>query len=235
MLTIFQFSLRLLIALLLGAAIGVERQWRQRMAGLRTNTLVSLGAAIFIVLSVKIGGDANGRVASYIVSGIGFLGAGVIMKDGMNVRGLNTAATLWCSAAIGSLAGMGYFSEAVIGTLFILLSHLILRPVGNKLSALPIDKEAVTQLCYVFTIRMKQDIENQVRVLLMQFMNDDNQLILRSLRSTDNGDPSISVVHAEIFAAGNQDNKIERLAGRLTIEQGISEVSWKVVGEENDL
>jgi len=235
MLTIFQFSFRLLIALLLGATIGVERQWRQRMAGLRTNTLVSLGAGIFITLAVKIGGDATGRVSSYIVSGIGFLGAGVIMKDGVNVKGLNTAATLWCSAAIGSLSGMGYISEAVVGTIFILLAHLILRPIGNKLSTLPIDKTSAIPLCYVFTIKLKQDIENHVRVLLMQFMNDDNQLTLRSLKSTDNGDPFIVIINAEIFSTGNQDHKIERLAGRLTIEQGISEVSWKVMGEENDL
>jgi putative Mg2+ transporter-C (MgtC) family protein len=235
MLTIFQFSERLFLALMLGALIGVERQWRQRMAGLRTNTLVSLGAAIFITMAVRIGGDATGRVASYIVSGIGFLGAGVIMKDGMNVRGLNTAATLWCSAAIGSLAGMGYAPEAAVGTVFILLAHLVLRPIGNKLSALPIDKAAKVQLCYVFTIRSKQEIENQVRVLLIQFMNDSNLLTLRSLKSSDNGEPSIAVINAEIFTTGNQDHTIERLAGRLTIEQGISEVSWKVVGEENDL
>jgi putative Mg2+ transporter-C (MgtC) family protein len=235
MLSVLQFSTRPFLALSLGAAIGVERQWRQRMAGLRTNTLVALGASIFITMAVKIGGDATGRVASYVVSGIGFLGAGVIMKDGMNVRGLNTAATLWCSAAIGCLSGLGYIPEAVIGTAFILLAHLILRPVGNRLSSLPIDKAAKTQLCYVFTIRMKQEIENQVRVLLMQFMNDDNQLLLRSLKSTDNGDPAIAIVHAEIFSTGNQDHKIERLAGRLTLEQGISEVSWKVIGEENDL
>lgn len=235
MLSIFQFTERLFIALLLGAIIGVERQWRQRMAGLRTNTLVSLGAAIFISLAVRIGGDATGRVASYIVSGIGFLGAGVIMKDGMNVRGLNTAATLWCSAAIGSFSGMGYIPEAAIGTGFILMAHLILRPLGNKLSALPIDKAAKVQLCYVFTIRSKQEIENQVRMLLMQFMNDSNLLTLRSLKSSDNGDPTIAVINAEIFATGNQDHILERLAGRLNIEKGISEVSWKVSGQENDL
>jgi len=233
--TVLQFTSRLFLALSLGAAIGIERQWRQRMAGLRTNTLVSLGAAIFITMAVKIGGDATGRVASYVVSGIGFLGAGVIMKDGVNVKGLNTAATLWCSAAIGCLSGLGYIPEAVVGTAFVLLAHLILRPVGIRLSALPIDKAAKTQFCYVFTLRMKQEIENQVRVLLMQFMNDDNQLLLRSLKSTDNGDPAIAIVHAEIFSTGNQDHKIERLAGRLTIEQGITEVSWKVVGNENDL
>jgi putative Mg2+ transporter-C (MgtC) family protein len=125
--------------------------------------------------------------------------------------------------------------QFVVGTAFILLAHLVLRPIGNKLSALPIDKAAKIQLCYVFTLRMKQEIENQVRILLIQFMNDDNQLILRSLKSTDNGDPAIAIVHAEIFSTGNQDHKIERLAGRLTLEQGISEVSWKVIGEENDL
>lgn len=233
--TVLQFTTRLFLALSLGAAIGIERQWRQRMAGLRTNTLVSLGAGIFITMAVKIGGDATGRVASYVVSGIGFLGAGVIMKDGMNVKGLNTAATLWCSAAIGCLSGLGYIPEAVIGTLFVLLAHLLLRPIGIRLSALPIDKAAQMQLCYVFTIRSKQELENQVRVLLMQYMNDDNQLTLRSLKSAGNGDPSVALIHAEIFTTGNQDHKIEKLAGRLTIEQGITEVSWKVMGDESDL
>lgn len=79
--SVFEFAIRLFAALLLGAAVGVERQWRQKNAGLRTNTLVSLGAAAFVLLSIEIGGDATGRIASYVVSGIGFLGAGVIMKD----------------------------------------------------------------------------------------------------------------------------------------------------------
>lgn len=91
---------------MLGAAVGIEQQWRQRMAGLRTNTLVSTGAALFVMLSVLIVGDSSpNRIVAQVVSGIGFFGAGVIMWDGHNVRGLNTAATLWCSAAIGTLAG----------------------------------------------------------------------------------------------------------------------------------
>ena len=235
MLTTIEFTVRLALSLALGAAIGVERQWRQRMAGLRTNTLVALGAAIFITMAVKIGGDATGRVASYIVSGIGFLGAGVIMKDGVNVKGLNTAATLWCSAAIGSLCGLGYNVEAIIGTIFILSAHLLLRPLGNKLSVLPIDKMATTQLCYVFRIISKTESENHVRVLLIQYTNDDEELVLRSLKSADNGNPSLAAITAEIFTLGNKDQKMERIAGRLTLEQGVTEVSWKVTGEENDL
>lgn len=100
------FVLNLLLAMCLGAVIGAERQWRQRMAGLRTNALVATGAAVFILSAMSTDPASAGRVAAQIVSGIGFLGAGVIMREGLNIRGLNTAATLWCSAGIGVLCGL---------------------------------------------------------------------------------------------------------------------------------
>jgi len=101
-----QAAINLAVALGLSAVIGFERQWRNRLAGLRTNTLVSLGAATFVIFAAVVPGDASPtRVAAQVVSGIGFLGAGLIFREGLNVRGLNTAATLWCSAAIGALAG----------------------------------------------------------------------------------------------------------------------------------
>ncbi|AYZ13588.1 MgtC/SapB family protein [Chryseobacterium arthrosphaerae] len=124
----FEFTLRLLTAFCLGAGIGFERQWRKKNAGLRTNTLVCIGSAAFVLIAIKIGGDAAGRITSYIVSGIGFLGGGVIMKDGLTVRGLNTAATLWCSAAIGALCALGYPMEALITVLFIISTNIFLRP-----------------------------------------------------------------------------------------------------------
>ena len=96
-----QTALNLFVAGCLGAAIGFERQWRQRLAGLRTNTLVALGAAIFVTYSrIVFDNEGTARMAAQVVSGIGFLGAGVIFMEGLNVRGLNTAATLWCSVAI---------------------------------------------------------------------------------------------------------------------------------------
>jgi putative Mg2+ transporter-C (MgtC) family protein len=102
------FTIRLVVALLFGALIGAERQWRQRMAGLRTNALVAAGAAMFVMVGGLIAGEGSqGRVAAHVVSGIGFLGGGVILKDGMTIRGLNTAATLWCTAAIGTLVWTG--------------------------------------------------------------------------------------------------------------------------------
>src|SRR6267142_4090754 len=108
-------------AFVLGTLIGAERQYRQRTAGLRTNVLVALGAAAFVDLAMHLSGaDGAVRVISYVVSGIGFLGAGVIMKEGTNVRGLNTAATLWASAAVGAFAGSGLPIEAVMLTMFVL-------------------------------------------------------------------------------------------------------------------
>jgi putative Mg2+ transporter-C (MgtC) family protein len=102
------FGTRMFAALLLGGAIGLERQWRQRMTGLRTNGLVAVGSAMFVMMGGTIAGEGSqGRVAAYVVSGIGFLGGGAILKDGFNIRGMNTAATLWCTAAVGTLAGLG--------------------------------------------------------------------------------------------------------------------------------
>lgn len=226
--------LRLGIAFILGAAIGTERQWHQRMAGLRTNMLVALGASMFVAMGVMIGGDAAGRVTSYVVSGIGFLGAGVIMKDGTNVRGLNTAATLWCSAAVGALCGMGYLPEALVASVFIVLTHVLMRPVGIKLSRMPLDKSLTTQIGYLLIIKCKQEVENHLRVLLLQYTNDD-RLLLRSLKSTDNGNPDMAIITAEIMGSSNEDLAMEKVAGRLTIEHQVFEVSWNRIENENDL
>jgi uncharacterized membrane protein YhiD involved in acid resistance len=122
-------ALNLAVATLLGAAIGFERQWRQRMAGLRTNTLVAIGAASFVIFAGLVPGDSSPtRVAAQVVSGIGFLGAGIIFREGLQVTGLNTAATLWCSAAVGLLAGSGHGLHAALATSFVVMVNLLLRP-----------------------------------------------------------------------------------------------------------
>src|SRR5271170_3362123 len=125
---ILHFVFNVACALLMGVAIGLERQIQQHVAGLRTNALVCLGAAVFVSLSRLMGDhDSPTRIASYIVSGIGFPGGGVILREGLTVKGLNTAATLWCSAAVGTLAGAGFPLHSLIGTLTLLEVHLGLR------------------------------------------------------------------------------------------------------------
>src|ERR1700691_1906525 len=113
---IVDFVLRLGAALLLGACVVLERQWRQRMAGARTNALVSAGASAFVMCAfmVRDTSRSEAQIVSYVVSGVGFLGAGVIFKDAGGVRGLNTAATIWCSAAIEVSCGLGDFIHSLI-------------------------------------------------------------------------------------------------------------------------
>src|ERR1700744_5600710 len=130
-LTVAEFALRLGVGVGCGALIGLERQWRARLAGLPTNALVATGATLFVLYSVATEDSSPTRVASYVVSGIGFLGGGVILREGFNVRGLNPAATLWCSAAVGVLAASGHFLFAVIATAAILAIHLLGRPLGH--------------------------------------------------------------------------------------------------------
>lgn len=149
----------LIAAFVLGGLIGLERQYRQRTAGLRTNVLVALGAAIFVDMAVLLDGATGAvRVVAYVVSGIGFLGAGVIMREGANVRGLNTAATLWASAAVGACAGADLIAEAVLGTLFVLAANTLLRPIVNSINRQPLDviSAEVTNKVYVICHRHHQ-------------------------------------------------------------------------------
>lgn len=125
------FVFRLVCALIAGIIIGTQRELKQRQAGLTTNSLVAVGACIFILISESVimsakvaGGPVNNdnlRVLSQVVTGIGFLGAGVIMKNGVTIHGLSSAATIWCSAAVGCLCGYGMWAEALISVGVIIL------------------------------------------------------------------------------------------------------------------
>src|SRR5690349_18844966 len=162
--TTAEMLLRLAAGVGLGALIGIERQYRARMAGLRTNALVAAGATLFVLLSAHgfTGGTADPtRVAAQIVSGIGFLGGGVILREGLTVRGLNTAATLWCSAAVGALAGAGLHLMAVAGTVAVVAVHLVFRPLGRVLDRRP-DTGEETPATYTFLAVTRDDDEAHV-------------------------------------------------------------------------
>lgn len=117
---------RMLVALAIGALIGAEREYRSKSAGLRTMILVCVGSCLFTILSIHIGGLSQDRIASTIVTGIGFLGAGVIFKDENRVTGITTATTIWMVAALGMAAGSGNFFTAYIGTVIILVVLVML-------------------------------------------------------------------------------------------------------------
>lgn len=134
-----EFTLRLLAGLGAGLVIGLEREWANKPAGLRTNTLVATGATLFVLLSINIA-ESYGqttdltRIIGQVVTGIGFLGAGIIFKQGTNIHGLTTAATVWCSSAVGCFAGMGYYIETLIGVTAIISINLLLIPLDKWLA-----------------------------------------------------------------------------------------------------
>ncbi|MDM1396782.1 MgtC/SapB family protein [Myroides odoratimimus] len=220
---------RLALAFILGALIGAERQVRQKSAGLRTNTLVSIGAAGFVLMAYTIGDMAVGRVASYVVSGIGFLGAGVIMKDGFSIRGLNTAATIWCSASVGSMCAVGLWIEAIAMTVLILLAHISLRPIGNMINKLSFESETDSaEVHYEIIVGCKEQVENHIRVMVLENLRAQKDLQLRSLKSTDNGNPAFSYLKFEILCIGKKDDILEQITSKVSLEYGVSEVTWEL-------
>lgn len=121
------------LSVLAGGLIGVERQWRKKLAGVRTMVLVSLGATIFVSLSSMVASDTSPtRIAAQVVSGIGFLAGGIILRDGFSVKGLNTAATLWCTAAVGTVIGAGYIQEGFFAALMIMLVNSVIRFLSQR-------------------------------------------------------------------------------------------------------
>lgn len=223
------FVFRLGLALILGALIGAERQWRQRIAGLRTNALVAAGAAMFLMMGGLIAGDGSqGRVAAYVVSGIGFLGGGVILKDGLSIRGLNTAATLWCTAAIGALAGLGYVFFPVSGTIAVLGANTLLRPIAKAMDR---NKESPdAEIVYLVRITCRIADDNHVRSRLLEAANAE-ALLLRSVESEDLETDGRVRVQATLMSMGHQDALLERIVSKLGLEPGVSAVSWQVVAE----
>ncbi|QRX63552.1 MgtC/SapB family protein [Dysgonomonadaceae bacterium zrk40] len=125
-----EFIIRLLAATAAGAAVGLEREINNKSAGLRTNTLVAIGAAIYVLISLELLNESEGdasRIVGQIITGIGFLGAGVILHRGPSVHGLTTAATIWCSAALGCLAALAMYWQLIIAALLVLMVNLAFK------------------------------------------------------------------------------------------------------------
>ncbi len=170
----FDSLLSLVGAFVLGTLIGAERQYRQRSGGLRTNVLVAVGAATFVDIGMHLNGNAGAtQVIAYVVSGVGFLGAGVIMKEGGNVWGLNTAATLWCSAAVGASAGADLPVEAVALTAFVLAGNTLLRPLVNAINRAPVN-EKTTEAIYEVRLTTSAEDLNEARAFLVEQLEAAN-------------------------------------------------------------
>jgi putative Mg2+ transporter-C (MgtC) family protein len=223
---------RLLIAMLLGCVIGAERQWRQRAAGLRTNALVCFGAAAFADLGATIGGATATSVIAYIISGVGFLGAGAIMKEGASIRGLNTAATLWCSAAVGACAGAGEILDSVFVTVILVTINLALRPFSRWIDR---QSQAATRgrTIYRLTIACRREQEQIVSALLMRSLAA-RPLTLRQLKTEENDENGEAIIEALIESGDRDKSGIAKMVDELKLNQYVTAADWAETTFETD-
>jgi putative Mg2+ transporter-C (MgtC) family protein len=166
------------------------------------------------------------RIAAQVVSGIGFLGAGVILREGINVHGLNTAATLWCSAMVGTFAGGGFWVPSVVATGFVVITNLLLRPLVQRLN-----RRALTssdgETHYTVEITCKGVEEAHMRSLLLHALSQAG-LGLRRIDSEDIPDTSKVTVTAQAVAAKRNDGALEQIVGRLSLEPHVTAATWQV-------
>jgi putative Mg2+ transporter-C (MgtC) family protein len=222
-------ALALLTAFLLGGAIGFERQWRQRTAGLRTNVLVAVGAAAFVDLGLRVAGTDGGvRVIAYVVSGIGFLGAGVIMKEGAQVRGINTAATLWASAAVGAFAGSAQYGEAALVAAFVLAGNTLLRPLANYINRRPLSPEA-TEAVYRVHVTCRPENVADARDLLSEEL-EQRSYPIRDVETLSEGEELIELAATLVPTTANPDD-LDAVARHLERHDAIESATWTVSTE----
>lgn len=214
----------LTIALILGTLIGAERQYRQRTAGLRTNALVALGAAAFVDLGMRLHGDAGAtQVLAYVASGVGFLGAGVIIKDGANVSGLNTAATIWCSAVTGAFAGADHEAEAAVMAAFTLAGNMFLRPLVHLIERAPLDERA-TEAIYRLHVTVSQTRRDALRDLLVEMLEAASYPV-RDIEELERGEGEVELV-AILTSTSVDPKELDAVATALGKIAGVEHASW---------
>lgn len=222
------FLYRISLSFFLSLLVGLERQVRGRAIGLRTSVLVSIGTFMFVSFSVQlISGDIS-RIASQVVSGIGFLGAGVILKDGKNIKGLNTAATLWCNAAIGVLCAGGLLVEAAIGTGFILFSNIILRYITQKIHLTR--KKVQIYDDYLLKVTLENEVVPEVRDMIMQ-VSDKNFISLTDIEIKEH-DLGKSRIVANFNVLSSKTNLIESLMNGISAMKDVSASSLKKIDQQ---
>lgn len=226
MINYLEFLLQIIVCFILSFFIGFERQYRRRAIGLRTVILVCIGSFLFVRFSFAFPESDMTRIAAQVVAGIGFLGAGVIIKDEKSVKGLTTAATLWASAAIGILCSANLLIEASIGTIIILFTNSILRTVNSKINNL---SGNINYNLYYFSIVCDEKAESKILATIKQITNDNKAEII-SIKTIESENATIKI---DICISTNQkeNNLTNEIMQNLSENKDITSLS---LNKKND-
>ncbi|APM38529.1 MgtC/SapB family protein [Clostridium kluyveri] len=225
--TLMDFLLRVITALILGGIIGIERQYRHRMAGIHTNALVCVGSCLFVFSSFLIDTGDKTRIAAQVVTGVGFLGGGVIMRDGFNIKGLNTAATLWCTAAIGVLVSVGDLTYAFIGALVVAILNSLSAPISKRIYKVKSQQGDEEEYLYTISIKCDENEEFHIRTFLMHMLAEE-KIVLRNLESDNTETPGVVFVTSKIMSMGKNDMSIEKIVSKISLSSGVLAIGWEV-------
>lgn len=222
-----EITFHILLAMILGLSIGLERQLTNHAAGIRINVLICMGTCFFTLFPMLNGSKEVYRVTSSIISGVGFLCSGVIFKENGSVRGINTAATLWCSAAIGILATYENYALSVIATMLLIASNLILRPLALRINPLITSDE--TDKLYRISVTCLEEAEPEIRQLLITNSNMSKSLFLSNLESGDVIGDKVEVI-AEFCSMGKPKiHVLENMVGKTLKNPHVIRAGWEVI------
>lgn len=226
------FAIRLLLAVILGFFVGLERQWTKHQAGILTNVIVCVGAYAYSAFSY-IADDGNvdvTRVAAQVVSGVGFLGAGLILRDGINIRGLSTAATIWTTAAIGILCTLPNILFSVIVAFAIVVLHLVLHPISTMIDKRKNYKKEggrISEYFYKISIKCTEESETDIRSHLIKTIRNKENVLLHNLESVSTDDGNVKI-RAYITTNKKNDEVVENLLIHIGKDNGIITAGWKI-------
>ncbi|MDU1912032.1 MgtC/SapB family protein [Fusobacterium sp.] len=223
--TLFDFILRLLLSSFLGFLIGLERQITGHTIGVKTNVLVCLGTTMFILYPLSINSNDTVRMGAQIVTGVGFLGSGIIFKNEIGIRGINTAATIWCTAAIGILSGSGNHNYAIIATIILTLSNILLQFLSRKIKVFNFFDDSENYYQISFTCLEKDEFNFRAGILKKIKSKD---FLLIDLKGDQINEEKIQI-KATLFSKGKKDNLLESFVRELGLEEGVSDIGWKLL------
>lgn len=220
------------MAMVLGFLIGLERQWNRHNAGMHTNMIVCVGAYAFTsvsYLTITDGADPT-RIASQVVCGIGFLGAGLIIRDGANIRGLSTAATIWTTAAVGILCTLpNIFLPIVVADIIVFL-NMALKPLSRRIDNFRnySNKEKKNDVCvYKISLRCSEEQEVEIRSHLIKIIREKNEVLLHNLESSADEDGN-KKIRAYISTVKENSDLVESILSHIGKDEGIISVGWKI-------
>lgn len=228
MISEFDVLFRVGIAIACGLFIGLERQMTGHAAGIKTNVLISLGSCIFVLFSFLTNDTDYTRIAAQVVSGVGFLCSSVIIKNGVSVNGLNTSATIWCTAGVGVISSLGEWKVSLAITFALILANLIFYPISEKIPVLRKFNDENDEKVYKLSISCLSDELMNTRKYIVETLNN-TKFILTGIEIKTSDDISKTVIKVTVNYIGKMDNALlENVIRKLCEDNNILGVNWKL-------